>query len=650
MPQDLRKLSQEQLDELGKYVFDKWNEFKNSPKRQQVQDRVKGARDAYHQVTTVATSPWRGAANHHFPLETITVDHMVPRFAATVVGKDPMLTLEDFGKLDKEHKELVEQFDDYVLKTDVKIQNLVDEWLEGLAIDGHKYAQIFWNYKEGKQRKYYQTQESILTEGAYNSMPPDEQPQGLFPNQGLMMYEDTVATHDGVKIKFVPLDNLKFADAIDDWEEADIFRDYYCPWHKFKQYVSNGTDGWIQLSKEELQELEDQLLDKRPDAPEEKTNEPQDTQDRRGTTEAAKLKQELFLIEGHINRDVDDDGIEEKIIVTIDSLTKKVVYIEDNAKLDPMNRKQIQPTWLFRERGTAYGYGFHHKLKEISEGASDFCNTLINSAVIAMIPWFFYEGGSGFEEQQPELEPGKGVKCKNVDKVKFPNLNANAAIFKDFLNIYLALWERVVALSDYSLGRESEVLGKKGGTATGTLAVIQEGQIAHEYRGLTIQKQFERIFEIIHDLYYLNMPLEAEIAILGQPIPKRIMSRNYKLKLTASTASANRAAERAEMMEAGSVGQQLVNYGVADPVAIGRDLLKMFRNINVDEWLNGPMSQIAGRMNTKDQEGDPFPHLVAEMLQMSPQQLVELINNNQLGAQYKQEVTQSMRELESAVS
>ena len=646
---DYRDLPPEKLDEIADYVCEKFDEFRQSDKRRKVKERVLEARDAYEQNTAPATEPWEGASNMKFPFDTITVDHMVPRLYATIAGKDPILNMEDFGALDKQYREDIIKFDNYVLRNDVKLQNILDPWLHTMAVDGQRYVLVYWNREKVKRRDFVRNplaDSGLLTEEDYFQNPEAHQGE-MVPYLGMMMHEFEETVHDGAKVEFVDFDDVYFPDRIDDWEEAPVLRKYFETWEAYQyKAMKMKFRGWIEPDKETLEDFEGSLYDKRPSAEEELKLEVTDTEDRASVTEEGKLKQELFFVEGHINWDVDGDGIQEKIIVRAEYNTRKCVYIRNNNEMDMFNRKQIRMTTLFPEPNTGYGYGFFHKLRQIRDGASVLFNTLVNSAIIAMLPWFIYEEGAGFEEQEPELSPGKGVKVKDADKVKFPSINANAALFKDFLNFYIGLWERIVGLSDYSLGRESESVGKKGSTATGTMAIIQEGQIVHEYRGVTIQHQFEEIFEIIHDLYYLNMPPGLDVAILGHPMDRRLMSRNYKLRLMGSTVSANRYSERMEVQEALMVGKEGAQMGLVNPEPLLRMYFKTIRNLDVDEVLAGPMMQVLQRLFNPDEE-DPFGPMVMELSQESPEELVDKQMTQQVGEQVRGELKEEVDQVMS---
>jgi hypothetical protein len=98
----------------------------------------------------------------------------------------------------------------------------------------------------------------------------------------------------------------------------------------------------------------------------------------------------------------------------------------------------------------------------------------------------------------------------------------------------------------------------------------------------------------------------------------------------ASTKSANRHIERKELQEALAIAEKGVQIGVVDPVPVIRDWLKTFKDIDIDEWMNGPVAKVVQRLTKppgKGAEPDPFPQLVKQMMEQDPATLLNTVNN-----------------------
>lgn len=654
---DLTNLDQTILKELADYVTNRFDEYKKSSKREEVLKRIEESRKAYDQDVKPTSFPWKDASNILIPLTTISTDQLEPRLAASIIGRAEIIVTEDFGKLDEETSESIANLDNAVLENDVNIRPIVKRHVHKILLDGQVYPLIYWSFRESWNKEYATdpTNMQQMQEGAYNQsvqagtssdmmsqygLPTNTQ---MTPRNGMMTYDFKQVVQNGCRIEDVDITDLYLPDRIDDWEDAPKIRKCWMEWGEYKAKIKDGKMGWIPKTGEELIDLEGRLYDKRPD-PDDRLSIPDPNVRSEGDTEAAKIKRELLLLEGHFTYDVNEDGIEERLIVRIEHGSKKVLYVCDNSELDPLNRCQIQLVRLLEESGTGYGYPVHRKLKMIENGASQLFNMLVNSAMIQMLPWYFFEESAGFKTQEIDLYPGAGIPVGNVDKIKIPQIQPTAAAFKDFLQIFLGLWERVISISDYNMGRESSSTERT--TATSTLALLQEAAVVHEYLGGGLQEQYTKIFSIIHDLYYMNLTPESEMEIIGKNLP-RVLSRNYKFKLAASTKSSNRHVERMEIQEALAVAKEGVTMGVINPIEPIRSYLKTFRksDVDVDKWLTGPIVQISARI----QQDPVFAQAVMTMLQTPPEEIMVAAKNKDIGEKVTGEVEEAIGGLQKGL-
>lgn len=632
------EMSEEMAEELGKYVTRKWEESKKSSLRAQVISDAIDARNAYDQIPS-SEELWDDAINLVLPFLSISVDQLEPRLVASIAAHDRLITIDDKGEMDEQLVKDIETMDNAVLKDDVGVPKIVKSHIHNILLDGHVFVAPYWDFREGKVREWV-TDEM----GAPVDVPEGgELPPGTVEYAGKMMVEKIVKTRDQAAVDELDSEMVFIPDRIDDWETAPIIYEYYMSWGEFLAKQRGETKGWVPMSKEELGELRDQLYTKRPDIGKQMEEGEEDERGDEGT-KGGGLKSELRLLQAHIDYDVDEDGIEEKVIVTIEEATQKIVYAINNLDLDPLNRKQIRVLRLMKRYNSGYGYSLYSKLKMIQEGGSDTTNIMLNSSIIQMMPFFFYEEATGFNTQEIELFPGAGIQVGDVKRILMNSFQPNAGAFKDIIEIFFRLWNYIVTLPDYSLGREPT---SEGSTATGVLSLLQEASIAHDYMGGTLHDQYTELFQIIHDLCYLNISPAREMATLGRPVQTKVLSNSYKISLVASSKSANRHVERMELGEALEVAKEGVNLGVITPDAPIRDYLETFKGVNVERWMNGPLAQVFTRMREAlnaegkgaDTPPDPFGDIVMNMLGQSPAQLTDMMQAATVGAQVKDEVT-----------
>lgn len=640
MPDLYKSLDDAKKKEIADYIHRKWDEARKSSLRQKVIEDMKEARDAYDQKPT-SEELWDDAVNLVLPFMSISVDQLEPRLVASIAGHDHIVRVEDRGEMDEELSKDTEEMDNSVLLDDLKIKTLVKDHVHDVLLDGHVYLAPYWEFREGKIREWAKGEDGRPLrheEGA-------DTPEGMVPYAGKLMQERVETVRDRACLDTIDLEYLFFPDRIDDWEQTPIIHEHYLSWGEYQGKVKRGTKGWVQYDGDDLDDLQGKLFEKRPESGVDlQLGEPEDKGLR--SIESEQLKSELRCLRGHICYDIDEDGIEEKLVCTIEETTRRILYLMDNAELDPLNRKQIRPIRLMPRSGTGYGYSLYSKLKMIQEGGSNSINLMLNSCIIQMMPFFFYEEAAGFNNKEIELYPGSGIQVGDVKRILMNSFQPNAGAFKDIIEIFFRLWQYIVVLPDYNVGREP---AQAGSTATGTLALLQEASVSHDYLGSRLHDQYSEIFRIVHDLSYLNMSPAREIETLGREMSARVLSNSYKIALVSTTKAANRHIERMEMQEALMVAEKGTQAGVVVPDEPIRDYLEMFRGVNVEKWMNAPVSQVCARMRgTTNGQGqgeqgaipDPFPELVMQLLQMPPEVLGELMNTLQIGKAVRDDVTE----------
>jgi hypothetical protein len=227
-------------------------------------------------------------------------------------------------------------------------------------------------------------------------------------------------------------------------------------------------------------------------------------------------------------------------------------------------------------------------MKAIQNGASDIFNLVVNSATVTMIPWFFYGNKTGLNTKV-EIYPGKGVPVDDPSQVVFARFQNNPQAYQGFIDLFITLWERVSSIGDLQLGRPAE---SRKPTATEIMSVIQEGNIKHNYQAKVFREDFIDLVKTIYDLYYQNMPFDKQFMYHGQPvaIPRSLMQRGYKFKLTGSTEIANKLIERKENEDFYGM---LRGDDMIDPVRLIADLVKAYKpEADPTEYINPQINQL----------------------------------------------------------
>jgi len=620
---------------LVKYCLELYEEIDKSEYRSRKLTEIKESTSTYLQEEKQTDDPWPGASNITLPLTTISIDNLEPRLVSGFVGKRPYIRfeMEAEQKQDPQTEQLQNWFDQE-LEDVVKIEHRTGKLVHQILKEGTVYPMPVYDLDERPRRDFiFAGEENDPEKLAYlvaNEIIERDEAGGVRLNGSVLggVYVDaegmpvtidrTETVFEGGKLEFVPFKDVFIPDDAEDWESTPVIRKVY------------PTYAELQRSKDKLgyMNIDDDLLtiEKERKLSEKQQSETQSLEGAQVTS-----KEVIECIEcsiSYIYQDEDQEKeditnfTEERLIAQI-ALDKKVlIRLLPLRDINFKNEHTIRRIRMFPEEGLAYGTSLYGKLKSIQKGASKTFNMAMNIAEVVMIPWFLYDQRSGIDrtvgkksgQNQKKLKPGEGIPVDNTEGLYFPRFNVNPSQMIEFLYLWVSYWEKVVSIGDLQAGRPSESRGKKT-TATEVMAVIQEGNIKHNYQARTMREEFLGVLRTLYDLYYQNMPLEKRFLYNGQmvEIPRAAMRRRYRFKLTGSTEISNKLIERKESEDL--YGMMLQNP-VANPIKATTELIKRYGYTDTDEWVDPTINQII--MAIKEIPG------AAELFQQSLQQAQEL--------------------------
>ncbi len=563
------------------------------------------AREAYAQkpVKRVAGG-WDGSSDVCLPLTTITVDNLEPRIVAGLIGKEPYIQFEMTGMEKKDDATiLLEDWYNKELKDRVKLENKSSSLAHDLLLDGTVFPIVTYTYDEKVVRDfvYDQNGQMVMEQETQPVVDPvsgmpivDQmgQPMTQPISTGIPKEQDVkVPAGEGVRLDFVPFDSLLMPDDIgtqEEWEEADVIRRIYPTYAELignidkTGYINIGP--WLLKEKEEAQSL----------------LESQQTESQKIDNIETTGKEVIECMECHIKYPIyqDEDAeeqdqtnwTEEKIIITIARNSGVPIRFMLQRSLNFENKKIIKRIRLYPEAGKSYGTSIYGKLKATQIGASNLFNNIMDTLDITMIPWFFYSDKTGLKGKV-ELYPGKGVKVDDVQGILFPKFSINADQYLSFLNLLMSLWERVGSIGDLQVGRPSDLAGKNK-TATEIMAVIEEGNVKHNYQAKVTREEYVEVLRTIYDLYYQNMPVNKTFRYNGQdvPIPRRQMKRDMQFVLSGSTELANKLINRKEKE---SILTLFGGDPFIDPIKVREDVLESYNYMDAKEYIKPEFAQLS---------------------------------------------------------
>lgn len=555
------------IRELGNYVRVLFDRFDGSSTRKKILDTVAASRKAYYQETETTNFPWDNASNMIAPLTTMGVDEVEPRLVNAVIGKEPFIKAKpNKGASTKEEAQQITEFDNHVLKNLVKIEELVPQLIHEKLIDGTIYPLLSWETKTKKVKRLVQNPEA---------------PNGW----GREIQEYKI---DKPCIELVPIEYVWHEDHLndEDWENAPVIR-----------YVGNitigeildraeqGEIGWLNPEGGEIPDREgfQKILESYVATEIEKTTQQKTESTQDYFSDFQPRQKPIEFYEAFIKFDFfGEDQKDENLIVLVEKNTFTPFRIREQIEVIDENIKPLRRQRFLKRRGISWGYPLYTLIAGIQLGVDAMWNRCVNSADVTMTPWGFVKRGlSGLLSNKPKIYPGalNEVEGNPSDSVFFPNLQMfQPQQFIPLIMQYISFFERTLNVTDFMQGRESAQVGKKGSTATGTLAILQEGKIKFEYRGGLTHLEFLDLFKNIHDLCVSNMPVEEHIKITGAPITQYSCSEIYIFDLVGSDLVSNRFTERQEIESLAMLSQQFIQMGVANPIPVYTDVLNSYKS------------------------------------------------------------------------
>jgi hypothetical protein len=629
---------------LVKYCVDLYDRIKRSEYRASKLQEIKESYDAYEQKEQPTDDPWPGASNIVLPLTTISVDNLEPRIVSGLIGKRPYVKLEmESEQSQPEDVKLVEAWFNNELEETVNIERHGRDIAHALLLEGTVYPIAGYDTQERKIRDFATIQDAQqmpeLAQGLQPTAipltmpnPVDGRPAPIMdPMTGQpkaqvhppkyavvggvivdgksgqpVVIERAETGFEGGRIEYAEFNDLFILDDAEDWEATPVIRRVYPTYAELMRtaqgqqvgYIGKNIGPWLCREKTSGALGEDQASPR------------QDAADVQVSKEVIPC---LECSISYVYRPTEDteekdvrDFTEERIVALIAEDKKILLRLCLLRDLNWKNEHLIKRIRMYPERGRAYGTTVAGKCKAIQVGASKTFNMAINIAEITLIPWFMFSSRLGMKGPL-KLIPGMGMEVDDPSAVVFPKFSINPDQMFQYLSIWEGFHERLVSIGDLQVGRPAD----SKTTATEVMAVIEEGNVKHNYQVKTMRDEFISVFASIYDLYYQHMPLNKTFLYNGQqvPVPRAAMRRPVRFKLTGSTEFSNKLIERKE-------NEDFFRFSRPDPIfnpiTAAEDLCRSYGRSDVSRYINPQIGQVVKILQEVPEAGALFMQSVQQ--------------------------------------
>ena len=612
---------------LVKYCKDQYAAFRKSHYRQQKIDEIDKATSVYNLEEPKGEKLWENATNVNLPLVTIACDNLEPRFVSALAGSTPYVEFEEPSNAQKsEITEILQDWFNQELDDVVDVEYLARSVTGKLLREGTCYPLPKYTIDERRRIDFVlRTELQILhdtDEDLFNEITRGVQAGELVWEGDVLLdkeeaepvtVEITETVKEGGAWDIIEFADVFTADDVDDWEQADVIR-HVNPTYRDLVVASEEKEGYRNIGPW----LHTEAGDMEYASPVQK---------------AASIKEHgkkvipciecsvryVYVPDDEEEKD-QTDLREERLIVQIHKDSGILLRVIPLRKINFRNQHLLKRIRMFAERGKSYGTSMAKKLMPIQEGGTKTFNLAMNIATIVMMPYYFYdEKTAGIKRHNKNksvgIQPGRGIPVDNVQGILFPRFSVNPDQLFNWVNMWINFWERLSSIGDLQLGRVSD----KSTTATETMAVIQEGNIKHNYQSTAFKNEFLSVLITLYDLYYQHMPWNKTFRYKGQDvsIPRSAMRRNRNFKLTGDTENSNKLFERQRTEQLYSIVTQNPN---ADPIKPLEELLESYDIDNTDDWISPGLAQIIEGIKTIPGAMEQMPQILNQMAMMAQQQ------------------------------
>jgi hypothetical protein len=550
---DKEKRNGKWQDLVGK-CLEAYSKIEDSELRSKKLASIKESHRIYNMEEKITNFPWKDAYAIVQPFLTITVDNIEPRIVSSFTGREPYVQFDmtDVSEPDEVCSFLETWFNEE-LKETVGIDGIASRVTHDLLLEGTVFPIAQYEEDTVIREDFQFTEDGMIEVG------DDGEPITVEVNDQIFQ---------GGRVEFAEFKDIYIPDSCDDWEKTDIIRKVRPTFAELKVWEKEQT-GYMNIGSWLLHEEEE----------DKKTN-----------------QQVVECLEYHVNyvykkegADKEDiaDWTSERYVALIAKESEVLIRLLRLKELNFHNEHTVKRIRLYPEGGKAYGRSLYEKMRSIQNGASDTFNLLINSAFMAIIPWFLYSDKTGLPNDV-EIVPGQGIKVDDPNSVTFPKVNIDTRGFIQVFDVWLQLWERLGSIGDLQVGKASQ----KADTATETMTVIQEGNIKHNYQATVMKAEFLALIKTIYDLYYKNMPFDTTFFYHGEEVmvSRHTMRRPLTFRLTGSTDLSNKVLELRK-------NEQLYNTlrqdPIVNPIELVENLIKSFKpDESPEKYINPEISQL----------------------------------------------------------
>lgn len=419
------ELNEKKEKTLATYLLDEIDQSESD--RSDFLDNLETWTELYEGKVTTKTYPWKDCSNVRLPFTPTNCEAIFARMMNSIFGQEPFWMVQPLIGGSWEYAKNLESFLEYAGNHILKIYEVCQQWFLPAVKYGVSPAKITWRED---WRYFYKRQDG----------------------QRLL---DTRLNYRGPKIDVIPLQDFFTPNGYADLQEMPwVGHRFYLNWMQFKTMEKDY--GWKYAAEVKKNPVE------------RKTDVDERTTDAIGLEENLNDRFEFYEVYAYY--DLKDDGVYVPIQAIVHPATRKVVYVDDYPY--DHGRWPFAVIRYMPRENSFYGIGVIQMLEHIQKTLDTHINQIIDNATIANMRWFKYKKGTPLPRNLM-IRPGMFWPVDDPNDVVAEQMGDTYQSNPFYIQFLMQQGERRSGLTEYSMGRESPVVGSRA-TATSTLALIQE--------------------------------------------------------------------------------------------------------------------------------------------------------------------------------
>ena len=461
-------------EDMKKLAEDLATEVKNALEdRQPLIDRWVRAHKLFEGIREAKNFPFKDSANTNIPLVPTHGSAIHARFMTSTFGGEPFWTVKSKNPEFQDFAEAATEYLDWSQRNEMGLYEAVRDAVWDAVKLGLGVLKGSWVRKEGKKRKYVRGEKGKMR---------------LVEEEGII--------ENRPKVEAIPPHLFVWAPGSTDIQSA--------PWvaqiHRmhpedvramFKGSAFNGE-------KKEITDTATYILDDSFQRQLEKNE---------GIFAARKDIVELYEI--WARKEI--KGRLEEIKIILEPSTYAVAAAIANPILN--RRRPFTIIRLEAREHSITGIGVADMIGDLNEEMNTVHNQTIDATTVSICGMFGVRPGTETWDVLDQIWPGKRIPMfqeGDVKEIGLGPLKVNSLPLEEYLRSYA---ERRTGISDFGLGREPSPARR--GTATGTMAIIQEGNKKFDYQISDIRRGTGELGMLMLSLIQQMYPDGHEIKVLG---------------------------------------------------------------------------------------------------------------------------------------